>query len=72
MRYPYANEICENFPKNQWFRIPVEVDRIYPDISSWDRSVVLTRVCNYLIRKIKWGEVARKNTDRKQIVFFCI
>lgn len=72
MRYPSANEICENIPKNQWFRIPVEVDRLFPDMPPWDKSVVRTKVCNYLIRKVKWGEVARQNTDKKQIVFFCI
>lgn len=72
MIYPSATEIYQRLPRNQWFRIPVIVKFLYPELPSYVLQKMYSSVCNLMMTKIKWGTVERRHTEKRNIVFWCI
>lgn len=70
-RIPNGMEMVRQMPLNQWFKIPDEVKRIYPDAPRWELNNYYNNVIRQLNRLAKWKDNVVKNGEG-QLIYWCI
>lgn len=70
MSRPSATQLYAKMPRMIWFRIPVIVPFMFPQIPEYEVRDANSALCTYMIKKLKWGKVLRKKGTH--YVFWCI
>ena len=71
MSHPSATEIYAKMPRKIWFRIPVIVRFMFPELPEYELSYAYAALNTYMNKKKKWGNVVKKRGP-KNLVFWCI
>ena len=70
MSKPSPSQLFLELPKKTWIRLPEEIDRLHPDLTAAERSIMISTESTYLNRRLKWGEVAKQGSRNR--VNYCI
>lgn len=69
-RIPSGADMAKVMPVMQWFRVPVEVKKNFPEIEDWDRTRAYNVLLRHLNKLVKWGKAAKSGSG--SLIFWCI
>ena len=72
MTIPYASEIYARLPRNEWFRLPVVVPKLFPDVETWEQKTVLIKAYRIVRKEAKYADIKKRKSTNGKIVQWCI
>lgn len=69
-RLPGGEDMAKAMPVMTWFRVPVEVQKNFPEIEEWDHMRAYNILTRHLNKLVKWGKASKKG--KGSLIYWCI
>ena len=69
-RRPSPSDFFYELPRNQWFKLPEQIEKLHPELGENDRKILMSSMATYISRRIKWGETAK--SGKRGRMLYCV